>query len=147
VDKLDRALINTLQDGLPVVAQPFAVTAEELGTTEEDVIERIQRLLEEGCLTRFGPMFDADKMGGAVSLCAMQVPEEDFEAVADKVNAFAGVAHNYARSHALNMWFVVATEHPDQLQEVVGRIEEVTGLPVYHMPKLEEFYVGLRLAV
>ena len=147
MDRLDRALVNTLQDGLPVVEEPFAALAGELGLSAADVVDRVQRLLDAGYLSRFGPMFDVEKMGGAVSLCAMRVPPEALDRVAAQVNAFPEVAHNYERRHTLNMWFVVSTEDPRELQAVVARIERVTGCPVYNMPKIEEFFVGLRFEV
>jgi DNA-binding Lrp family transcriptional regulator len=145
MDSLDRSLVNLLQDGIEVTEQPYRDVAARLGISEEQVVQRIGSLLEDGYLSRFGPMFDAEKMGGAVSLCAMQVPPQELDEVANRVNAFSEVAHNYERSHALNMWFVVATEHANQLQEVLQRIESITGYPVYNMPKLEEYFIGLRL--
>ena len=82
-----------------------------------------------------------------MSLCAMQVADDVFDRVADQVNAFPEVAHNYARDHRFNMWFVLATERKGRIAEVIREIEEVTGLPVYDMPKKEEFYVGLKFNV
>jgi DNA-binding Lrp family transcriptional regulator len=90
-------------------------------------------------------MYDAERLGGAVTLAAMQVPAERFDAVAAEVNAFREVAHNYEREHALNMWFVLATETPDEIPGVVDAIAAQTGCTVYDMPKLEEYYIGLRL--
>ena len=98
-------------------------------------------------LSRFGPMYNAESMGGALSLCAMQVPPDRFDAVAAQVNAFAEVAHNYERDHLLNMWFVIATEHPARAAAVISDIEQQTGCRVYDMPKQEEFFIGLKLAV
>ena len=63
------------------------------------------------------------------------------------MNAYPEVAHNYARDHRLNMWFVVATELPEQAGAVIASIEQNTGCKVYDMPKLEEFYIGLKFAV
>jgi DNA-binding Lrp family transcriptional regulator len=90
-------------------------------------------------------MYHAERLGGALTLCAMPVPPADFERVAAQVNAFPEVAHNYAREHALNMWFVLATETPQRIAQVIAEIERLTDLPVYDMPKIEEFFVGLRL--
>ena len=86
-------------------------------------------------------------MGGALSLCAVQVPPDRFDAGAAQVNAFAEVAHNYERDHLLNMWFVIATEHPARAAAVISDIEQQTGCRVYDMPKQEEFFIGLKLAV
>jgi len=98
-------------------------------------------------LSRFGPMYHAERLGGGLSLAALAVPEADFERVIDAVNAFPEVAHNYRREHELNMWFVLATETPEAIDTAIAGIEAATGLPVYNMPKEEEFHVRLHLPV
>jgi len=146
VDQLDRRIVNALQGGFPIAERPYAVAAERLGIGETELIDRLGRLLAEGTLSRFGPMFDAERMGGAFCLCAMRVPADRFEEVADAVNAMPEVAHNYARAHALNMWFVLATERPEQVAAAIAAIERTTGLAVLAMPKEAEYCIGLRLA-
>ena len=147
LDAADRRLINRLQEGLPLVAAPYAVVAAELDLSEGELLYRLERLLEAGVLSRFGPMYHAERLGGGLTLAALAVPEPDFEAVVEAVNAFPEVAHNYRREHALNMWFVLATETPQRIQEVIDEIEAATGLPVFNMPKQEEFHVRLHLPV
>ena len=147
MDALDRRIINELQGDFPVCAQPYREVADRLGSTESELITRIGCMLDDGLLTRFGPMFHAEHMGGALSLCAMRVPPDRFDAVADSVNALPEVAHNYQRDHEMNMWFVLATETPEALQATVEAIESQTGLKVFSLPKLEEFYVGLHFEV
>ena len=145
LDDIDRAIINSLQDGVPVTEQPYAQAGAALGLEADALIGRLERLLAEGALSRFGPMFNAERMGGAFCLCAMAVPAERFERVTELVNAHAEVAHNYERDHALNMWFVLATERPEEIEEVVTQIKGETGLEVYAFPKLEEFFIGFRV--
>ena len=147
MDAVNRRIVNTLQGGFPIAERPFAEVARRIGIEEDDLIERVRGLSEAGTLSRFGPMSHAERMGGALTLAAMAVPPEDFDAVADIVNGFDEVAHNYAREHTLNMWFVVATEDPARVGAVLAEIEERTGLAVYNMPKEEEFFVGLRLTL
>jgi DNA-binding Lrp family transcriptional regulator len=144
LDATDRRIVNALQGGLPVCERPYAEAAAGLGLTEDELLARLERLLADGVLTRFGPMYHAERLGGALTLVAMQVPEADFERVAGIVNGLPEVAHNYRREHAFNMWFVLATEHPGRIAEVIRGIERATDLKVYNLPKLEEFYVGLR---
>ena len=147
LDALDKRIINGLQGGFPVCDRPFAVAAERLGLDEEDLMARIARLVDEGAISRFGPLFNAERLGGAVSLCALCVPAERFDEVAEQVNAHREVAHNYARDHELNMWFVIAAETPETIGEVIRRIEAQTGLTVYDFPKQEEFFIGLKVEV
>ena len=144
MDSLDRAIINEFQGGFPISPRPYAEAAARLGISARDFIDRVRSLLEAGVLSRFGPMFHAEKLGGGLTLAALAVPETDFEAITEIVNGFPEVAHNYAREHELNMWFVLATETPERIAEVIAEIETATGLHVYDMPKLEEFFVGLR---
>jgi len=144
MDAVDRAIVNQLQGGFPVCERPYAEAATTLGLTEDQLMRRLDMLLENGTLTRFGPMYHAERLGGALTLAAMKVPAQDFERVTAIVNGFPEVAHNYAREHAFNMWFVLATEAPERIEQVIGEIEKAAGYRVYNMPKLEEFYVGLR---
>ncbi len=145
LDEVDRAVLNRLQDGLPITHRPFADAATALGLSEIDLIDRIAHLREIGAITRFGPFYDAEAMGGAFCLCAMAVPAERFDDVVTLVNAHAEVAHNYERTHRLNMWFVLATDRPEGIERVAQEIEAETGLPVLLFPKLKEFFIGFRV--
>jgi DNA-binding Lrp family transcriptional regulator len=147
MDDIDRAILNRLQDGFPICERPYRVTAEQLGVSEEELIRRLKRMLDQKQLSRFGPMYHAERLGGGLSLCAMRVPEVEFEQVAEQINAFQEVAHNYARDHSFNIWFVLATETPERIDEVVAEIEKATGHRVYNLPKKEEYFVGLKFEV
>jgi len=147
MDETDRAIINHLQESFPIADRPYRQAARELGIEEEELIRRLQAMLEKKQLSRFGPLYHAERLGGGLSLCAIRVLENDFERVAEQVNAFPEVAHNYARDHEFSMWFVLATETPQRIDSVIREIESSTGYRVYNMPKEEEFFVGLRLEV
>ena len=138
-------MINHLHGGFPLDERPFATVGAQLGWSEERVIERLHQLLARGVLTRFGPLFQIERAGGQFVLAAIAVPEERFDVVNTVVNSFPEVAHNYRRTHRLNMWFVVAAETPALAQTAIARIEEAVGLPVYAFPKEEEYFVELRL--
>ena len=147
MDATDRAIINALQGDFPISEYPFADAAGQLGLDAEGLLTRVEGMLQDGVLSRFGPMFDADAMGGAVTLCALEVPEKDFDRIAEIVNRYPEVAHNYERQHRLNMWFVVAAESREIIDGVLMDIQDRTGLIVHDMPKQEEFFIGLRLEV
>ncbi|MCK2094716.1 Lrp/AsnC family transcriptional regulator [Thauera aromatica] len=144
-DDIDRRLINALQGDFPLDETPFASVAAALGLSEAEVIDRLQSLLDDHVLTRFGPMFQIERMGGAFCLAAIAVPEGRWTSVVEAVNAFPEVAHNYRREHRLNMWFVLATETPDGIAEVACRIELATGLAVNLFPKEREYFVEMKL--
>jgi DNA-binding Lrp family transcriptional regulator len=145
MDEIDKQIINHLQSGFPVSDSPYKVVAEQMGLSEDVLISRIKGLLDTGMLSRFGPLYHAEEMGGALTLAAVKAPEQQFDQIAELINAFPEVAHNYQRNHELNMWFVIATDLPERLTEVIQEIEQQTGLPVYNMPKINEYFVGLKL--
>lgn len=141
----DLRLIDTLHGGFPLSDRPYAEVAARLGWSEAHVLQRLQHLLSQGLLTRFGPLFQIERAGGQFVLAALAVPEARFDAVAAQVNARPEVAHNYRRSHTLNMWFVVGAASPALAQATLQRIETDTGLPVWAFPKEREFFVELKL--
>jgi DNA-binding Lrp family transcriptional regulator len=145
MDEIDKHLINTLQHGFPICASPYLQVAAQLGLTEQALLDRLKALLDNGTLTRFGPLYNAERMGGALTLAAVKAPEQRYEEVTTIINSFTEVAHNYARSHELNMWFVLATETPEQIQQTLNSIAQKTGLTVYNMPKITEYFVNLKL--
>ena len=144
-DEIDRRIINALQGDFPLVAEPFREVAATLGLDEAELLQRLDEMLDRRILTRFGPMFQIERAGGAFVLAAMRVPEADFERVAAQVNAFPEVAHNYRREHALNMWFVLATASPEGIAATTVAIEAATGLPVFPFPKEREYFVEMKL--
>lgn len=145
LDTVDRQIIDQLQGDFPICSRPYADVAERLGISEDELLKRLEHLLADKVLTRFGPMFQIERMGGAFVLAALAAPEARYEEVTAMVNALPQVAHNYRREHELNMWFVLATETQSGIAEAVARIEQETGLPVYAFPKEREFFVEMKL--
>ena len=145
-DDTDRRLINAIQGEFPLSERPFAEVGAALGLSEDEVIARLQSLLDDRVLTRFGPMYQIERMGGAFVLAALQVPEARYDEVTALVNALPQVAHNYRREHTLNMWFVLATETPQGIADAIATIERDTGLPVFAFPKEREYFVEMKLA-
>ncbi|MET0012071.1 MAG: AsnC family transcriptional regulator [Sedimenticola sp.] len=140
---LDRRIINRYQGGFPLVKEPFDKVAAEFDISATELIGRVDQMLARGWLTRFGPLYNAERLGGGLTLAALSVPEEQYRSVTNLVNMQPEVAHNYRRDHLLNMWFVIATETPEQLADTIAQIESNTGLKVCNFPKLREFYLGL----
>ena len=145
LSRLERDFINNFQGNFPLQERPFKTIATQLDCTENELIETVKDLKAKKLLTRFGPLYDAARLGGGLTLAAIIVPEERYQEVTELVNNYPEVAHNYRREHELNMWFVVATETPDELLRVLASIEKTTGLTVYNFPKQQEFYIGLWL--
>jgi len=153
LDDVDRAVVNAFQGGFPVVERPFEPAAAALRERGVDLsagelLERVRTLDDAGVLSRFGPLVNAQEIGGAATLVAMCAPEERFDEVVEAVNGHREVAHNYEREHPhLNVWFVVSVADPDRVEEVLAAIERETGQETYNLPKQEEFRVEAKFLV
>jgi len=147
LDRVDRAILNAFQGGFPVTERPFEPAAAALREHGVDIdaaelVRRIRRLDEEGVLTRFGALVNAEEIGGTATLVAMHAPEDRFEEVVETVNDHREVAHNYERDHPhLNVWFVVSVADAERVPEVLDEIEAETGQQTYNLPKQREFRV------
>jgi DNA-binding Lrp family transcriptional regulator len=141
-DALEFHLLNDFQRDFPLCPAPFAELAARLGVGEKVVLGRLEKLRREGKISRVGAVF-APKRIGASTLAAMAVPAERLEAVAEVVNRFPEVNHNYEREHSYNLWFVVTAANEGRLQATLGAIEKAAGFPILVLPLLEEFHIDL----
>jgi siroheme decarboxylase len=143
LDDLDRRLLEVSQSGFPITERPFQVLAEQVGCSEEEVLERMRWLQASGTVREVGPVFDLWKLGYTSTLCAARVREPFVEQVAETVNAYAEVTHNYLRDDPLNMWFTLIAPSEERIEAILDRIrkeegvEEVLSLPAERMFKIK----------
>jgi DNA-binding Lrp family transcriptional regulator len=138
----DIDLIDRWQRGFPLTERPFAAVGRAAGVDAATVIATLRRLQAAGVLSRIGAVVRPNTLG-ASTLAAMRVPPERLDAVAAAVSAEPLVTHNYARAHALNLWFVVAGPTPEAVADTLRRIEERTGLACLDLPLLTAYHVDL----
>ncbi len=139
---LDFRLLNDFQRNFPLCPAPFAELAAKLGVAESAVLRMLEQLRREGKISRVGAVF-APKRIGASTLVAMAVPPEKLGVVADAVNRFPEVNHNYEREHRFNLWFVVTAGSPGRLQAALGAIEQAAGYPLLPLPLVKEYHIDL----
>jgi DNA-binding Lrp family transcriptional regulator len=128
MDSIDKKILNIIQKDFPIVAEPFKAVAEKVGIREDEVLERISRLKQEGIIRRIGAVFDSKKMGFVSTLSAARVPEERLKDFVEVVNSYAGVTHNYRRNHEYNVWFTFIAPDEETLKESLAEIRERTGI-------------------
>jgi siroheme decarboxylase len=149
LDALDRRILDLVQGSFPVEPRPFQVIADEVGSTEEEVIARMQCLQEAGTIREVGPVFTLQKLGYTSSLCAARVVPESVTAVAEFVNAYDEVTHNYLREDPLNVWFTLIVPTQARMDAILAEIgaesgvEEVLSLPATKLFKIKvQFNTG-----
>ncbi len=147
LDETDRGLLNRIQTDFPIDSRPYRVLAQQFGLTEDQVIERIERLRESGVIRRIGGNFPAKKMGYISTLCAARVPEDKFDNFVKEVNKYTGVTHNYRRSHDINVWFTFIAPSMEEIEKNLADITRSTGVDeIYNLPadKLFKIRVDFR---
>lgn len=144
LSETERIILNNLQKGFPVTERPFRELESEFGLKEKEILKTLQKLDRDDRLSRFGAVLNTRAMGGDSRLAAMKVPDERLEEVISTVNDYRTVSHNYLRNHALNLWFVLSANSRETIDDTIESIENETRLSVYNLPKLEEYYVGLK---
>jgi DNA-binding Lrp family transcriptional regulator len=125
LDALDRALLERMQAGFPLVLRPFAALGEELSLDESEVLARLRQLKEAGIIRQVGAIFDTRRLGYQSTLVAFHAQDDVLEKVAAQVSDHPGVSHNYARPHHYNLWFTLAVPPG---REIVAEIEQLVQL-------------------
>lgn len=130
MDEVDKKILNIIQTGFPITPRPYAELAARVGLVEDEVVERIRRLKADGVVRRVGATFDSSRLGYASTLCAMQVPAERVDEVAEVIGAYDNVTHNYLRDDRFNVWFTVIAESEERIEAVLDEIRAKTGISI-----------------
>lgn len=138
----DCELLNCIQSNFPLDSHPFASIAQQLGTTEDAVLERLQQLEQAGAISRFGAVFTPN-VAGASTLVAVAVPDDDIDKTAELINAVPGVNHNYLREHPFNMWFVITGRDRAQLDAGLKHIQQLAPYPMLDLPMEQPYHIDL----
>ncbi len=143
LDSIDRILLNQLQEGLPLTAEPYRDLGGMLGgLSQQEVLARITRLKEDGWIRRLSGFFHSAALGYQSLLCAMRVSEEHLEEMSALIRTIPGITHNYLRDHDLNMWFTLSCRSQEELDSVIERLE-ASGLTdrVYRLERMRQFKI------
>ena len=148
LDNIDKKLIQLAQDEFPLTGRPWKILGNKLGISEEEAISRLKKLYKRGIIRRIGPILDAQKIGlNSSALIAMKVSEDKIEQVAEIVNEFESVTHNYLREHEYNLWFTITTRNKRKLLDTIKKIEQETEIPdnnILFLPTARRFKIDVR---
>jgi siroheme decarboxylase len=148
LDDLDKRLLNLMQGSFPIAERPYQHVAGEAGISEDEVIARVQHLLDERIIRQVTPIFDTRALGYSSMLVAAKVDPENPWRAANVINEHPGVSHNYLRNHEFNIWFTIATE-PDSplgLEQTLTRLGELAGAEsIRQLPTLKLFKIRMDL--
>jgi DNA-binding Lrp family transcriptional regulator len=144
----DKNLLNILQTELPLHPRPFSVLAERFGVEETVVLQRLRCLKEQGLIRRIGPFFDSAKLGYEGVLVAVDVEEQHLIDVAQAINAYPGVTHNYEREGSYNLWFTLLTPDMEVQERILGEIRRLDGVNrLMSLPAIKKYKVNVQFTL
>ena len=136
MDEIDRRIIAATQDGLPLVRAPYAQVAQELGIAEQELLDRLQGMLDRGEVRRVAASIAHRKAGVAANvMCVWRVPPGEVEAFAREAARCKAVTHLYDRATApdwpYNVYAMIHGRRLDDCQAVIDDLCARTGQTDY----------------
>jgi siroheme decarboxylase len=148
LDDIDRRLLNLMQGSFPIARRPYQHVATLAELSEDEVMARVQHLLDERIIRQVTPIYDTRAFGYSSMLVAAKVDPENPWRSANVINEHPGVSHNYLRNHEFNIWFTIATE-PDSPLGLEGTLDTLAKLAgaesVRQLPTLKLFKIRMDL--
>ncbi|MGA2121218.1 MAG: siroheme decarboxylase subunit alpha [Methanoregula sp.] len=149
-DQTDLAILNALQDDLPLVSRPWKAISERLGITETEIISRMNRLKYTGIIRGITPVLESRHLGlHAATLVALHVPEDRMDEIAAIISSYAEVSHNFQRDHYYSLWFTIAAQDEDGIRNVLDQILQRTDIPepdVLDLPTIKKIKIDVRFS-
>ncbi|MFH1898844.1 MAG: AsnC family transcriptional regulator [Candidatus Desantisbacteria bacterium] len=149
MDATDKIILNALQEDFPVDSRPFGVLSQKIGVGEEEIIQRVNSLVENKIIRRIGASLNPKAVGLSTTLIGMEVSEERIGEVVDIVNAYPEVTHNYQRvAEDYNLWFTIAAKSNEGMIGIIEEIREKTGIErIINLPSIKTFKIRVRFEV
>lgn len=142
MDTLDRDILNIIQTNFPISPKPYKEIARSVGSTEMEVLSRVEALKEGGIIRRVGATFNSGMLGYTSTLCAAKVPQDKLKLFIKTVNSYPGVTHNYRRNHDHNVWFTFIVPSKEKLEQYLEEISVKTGVKnIKNLPATRFFKV------
>lgn len=140
----DRKLLNLAQTELPLSPRPYVEMAHKLNSDEQTVINRLVWLKEQGYIRHIGAFFNSTQLGYSGTLVAVKVCPEHLEKVAQSINSYPGVTHNYEREGEYNLWFTLLTPDLASQQQTLATVRELNGVEkLLNMPATKKYKVNV----
>ena len=145
MDMTDRKLLNKIQGPFPMVDHPFQQLGEEVGISEQEVLDRLTELKRTNVLRQISAIFDTRRLGFKTTLVAMAYEPKKLHKAALVINKHPGVSHNYAREGSYyNLWFTLAVPPEHDLEATAQYMSRKTGaLEQRIMPTKRFFKIGV----
>ena len=138
IDELDKKIISLLQRDIPVDPRPYKIMAEQLGVQEDEIIKRVETMVRNGVIRRFGATLYHQEAGfSANAMVAWVVPEDKIDETGLSMAAFREVTHCYYRmpqkDWKYNLYTMIHGDTREECYDIAGKMSEKTGMENYSL--------------
>lgn len=151
IDEVDLALLDAMQDDIPLVSEPWHEIGKRLGLSSEEVISRLNRLSDKAVLKCIAPTLQSHSVGlHSSTLVGLRVPDEKIAEVADIVNLYPEVSHNYLRKHFFQLWFTITASNRERIEVIIAEIKDKTRIyteDILELETLKKYKIDVRFRI
>jgi siroheme decarboxylase len=138
MDESDWAVLERLQQGIPLCSRPFAVMADDAGMSEEEFLRRVRALVQGGQIRRLGPRLRHHAVGVRGNIMVVwQVPGERVDEVGELLASSPAVTHCYVRppfeGFPYNIYSMVHAADVTAAEAVIRELAARCGVTDYRM--------------
>ncbi len=127
---LNSKILKAFQEDFPLEKNPYAILANNLNISVDELWNRVSRLLETGTIRRIGFSINSKKIGYASTLAAIRVPADQIDKSSQIIAKYPQITHSYLREGQFNIWFTIIAETPEQVGNILEQIRLKLNLPV-----------------
>jgi DNA-binding Lrp family transcriptional regulator len=148
MDKLEKDLLNLVQNDFPLSVRPFEEIGKKLGISEDQCIEILKKLSDSGILRAVRAVINWNSIGYSTMLIGMKVQPNNIAEVAEELQHIDEITHNYSREGELNLWFTLIYSSANQKDILLERLRKMRGvIDIKEFPAEKVYKIGLKLDV
>jgi DNA-binding Lrp family transcriptional regulator len=145
MDERDLALLKIAQDGIALTSRPYQALGEELGMSEQEVVERLSSLEKEGIIRRFAATIGHRALGiVANAMIAWRASPEELQKAGELLGSDEEVTHCYERASCgdwpYNLYTMVHSRSREECLETARRLSRISGIAEYRVLFSEREY-------
>ena len=126
-EPIERQIVTALQGGLPIARHPYRQLSQQLGIDEDELLQRMQQMLDEGIIRRIGVVPNHYALGYRYNLMVVwDIEDTAVDAVGAAIGELDYVSHCYRRPRQPGWPYnLFAMVHGKNRDEVDGKIEQL----------------------
>ncbi len=127
MEMIDKKILALMQEAFPVVSDPYLELSKKLGISKDELFSRVKALYDAGYILKISSKYVRSSKS-IRALIALKVEKELEDKIAEAINDYEEVSHNYLRDDEYSIWFTVSTTSKKEFENIVSKIRDIKGV-------------------